>query len=83
VYGNAEEGQEAPKLFDIGVARVDLTVEAVPCDARTARLLQIAPGAPILVRERMLYDPSERPLELSFTHLRGDRAALTTSIAAP
>jgi GntR family transcriptional regulator len=72
-----------PKLFDIGGAGFPPPVAAGPGAARPARLLQIAPGAPILVRERMLYDPEDRPLELSFTHLRGDRAALTTSITGP
>jgi GntR family transcriptional regulator len=67
----------APNLYGTEVARIQTTVEAVPCDPRTARLLGIAAGAPILLRERTIIGTDNRPHELSFTHLRGDRAALS------
>jgi GntR family transcriptional regulator len=78
-FGSATPDSEEPKLFDIGVIKVETTVEAVPCDTRTARLLGITSGSPVLLRERMVYGPGGRPLELSFTHLRGDRTALKLS----
>ncbi len=56
------------------------SIEAVPCDARSARLLGVSEGAPTLFRDRVLFDEDGRPRDLSFTHLRGDRAALTADI---
>jgi GntR family transcriptional regulator len=63
-------------LYGVDAGDIELTVEAIPCDPRTAKLLGCQTGAPILVRERVLHDVDGRPRELSFTHLRGDRAAL-------
>jgi len=68
------------ELFDVEIGRVQATVEAVPSDPRTSRLLGIASGAPILLRERTVFDTEGQPRELSFTHLRGDRAALSVDI---
>jgi GntR family transcriptional regulator len=53
------------------------SIEATACDARTARLLGVAEGAPILFRDRVLYDEDGQPRDLSYSHLRGDRTALT------
>jgi GntR family transcriptional regulator len=67
------------ELFGTEIGRVETTVEAVPCEPRTGRILGLAPGAPILLRERRIFGTDDRPYELSFTHLRGDRTALFTS----
>jgi GntR family transcriptional regulator len=67
------------ELFGTDVGRVETTVEAVPCEPRTSRLLGVEPGAPILLRERLVFGADGKPHELSFTHLRGDRTALFTS----
>ncbi|MGE3619233.1 MAG: GntR family transcriptional regulator [Acidimicrobiia bacterium] len=56
-------------------------MQAVPADERTGKLLAIAPGSPVLLRQMLLHDGAGRPAELTFTHYRGDRTALTTRVA--
>ncbi len=67
------------EVFGTEIGKVETTVEAVPCEPRTSRILGLAPGAPVLLRERRVFGTDGRPYELSFTHLRGDRTALFTS----
>jgi GntR family transcriptional regulator len=77
VYAGPRSNHEALQdLFGVEAGDIELTVEAVPCDPRTGKLLGCQTGAPILVRERVVYDVDGRPRELSYTHLPGDRAAL-------
>ncbi len=64
-------------LYGKKFGHAQTTIEAVGCDARTARLLHVAEGAPMLFRDRVLFDEDGTPRDLSYTHLRGDRAALT------
>ncbi|MDF2442993.1 MAG: GntR family transcriptional regulator [Subtercola sp.] len=60
----------------IEVSRIEATVEAVNCDERTARVLGIAEGAAILVRETLVLDSEGVPRMLAYGHYRGDRVAL-------
>ncbi|HWK20275.1 MAG TPA: GntR family transcriptional regulator [Microbacteriaceae bacterium] len=55
---------------------LDVCVEAVMAEERTANLLGVRPGAPLLQREILLRDPSGTPLQLSFGQFRGDRYAM-------
>lgn len=47
-------------------------ISAVSADEETADLLNISPGAPILKRVRMVYDPGNRPVEYNTGYYRGD-----------
>jgi DNA-binding GntR family transcriptional regulator len=58
------------------VSRIEATVEAINCDERTARVLGVAEGAAILVRETLVYDADGIPKMLAYGHYRGDRVAL-------
>lgn len=49
-------------------------VEAVPCSDEEAKLLHIAPGAPLLVVSGIMYDTENRPVECGFARHRGDRS---------
>jgi GntR family transcriptional regulator len=51
-------------------------IEATTADAAVAGLLKIAPGAAILVNERILETAEGLPVEFGFTRHRGDRSFL-------
>lgn len=57
--------------------RVETVLEAVNCDAKTARLLHVADGTALLVRQDVFYGVSGVPRELAFTHYRPDKISLT------
>jgi GntR family transcriptional regulator len=61
---------------------VEATLEAVPCEGRTATLLGVCVGAPVLLHELALLDTHGLVREVSYTHYRGDRAALV-SVGSP
>lgn len=63
-------------LRSTAVSRIEATVEAINCDERTARVLGVAVGAAILVRETLVYDADGVPKMLAYGHYRGDRVAL-------
>ncbi|WP_306205360.1 GntR family transcriptional regulator [Actinoplanes sp. RD1] len=48
---------------------IEVTIEAVGADERTARLLGVEEGHPLLVRETLYRDRLERPAELHYTFL--------------
>lgn len=52
-------------------------VAAVRCEEHTAEVLRVAPGSPVLLREAAVFDVEGVAQELSYTHLRSDRIALT------
>ena len=41
------------QVFGIPLGRVVTTVDAIPCEARTSRLLDVEVGSPVLVREQL------------------------------
>jgi GntR family transcriptional regulator len=57
-------------------------IEALTADAAVARLLEIAPGAAVLLNERILGTAEGLPLEFGFTRHRGDRSYLVAAGAA-
>lgn len=63
--------------FGSPLGRVDTTIEAETCDAKTARLLKVSEGSAILVSRQVMYDDEGVPRELAFTHFRGDRIRLS------
>jgi DNA-binding GntR family transcriptional regulator len=60
----------------ISRSHIEATVEAVNCDERTAKVLGVAEGAAILVRETLMSDSNGVPKMLAYGHYRGDRVAL-------
>ncbi|MCU1690551.1 MAG: putative GntR-family transcriptional regulator [Pseudonocardiales bacterium] len=80
-----EELDKDLQSFDANFARVfgvpfggsRTTVEALPCSRRIAHLLGIEEGSPVLLRELTLLDAFGQIREISYTHFRGDRIALS------
>ncbi|MCM3922263.1 GntR family transcriptional regulator [Frankia sp. AiPs1] len=70
------------RLFGAPLGTAEAVVEAVPCEERTARLLGVEAGSPVLLREVLVRDGTGRPREVSYTHFRGDRVALS-SVTGP
>ena len=56
-----------------GPVRADYTVEAVPADPTQARLLEVAPGAPLLRARTVSRDAAGRVVEAGEMLYRGDR----------
>lgn len=65
--------------FGVPLGSWEAAMEAMACEASTARLLDVPEGMPILVRELLLRDEQGRARELSYTHYRSDRVALVCS----
>lgn len=64
--------------FELGVT--DQAVEAIVADDDTAALLDVLPGAPLMLFERLVRDHTGRPLEYAFARVRGDRIALLAQL---
>lgn len=62
--------------------RIDCNVQAVSSDERTARLLEVAPGSALLLKERLLWDADGVPRELSHTYYIASRTSLSTTTYA-
>lgn len=62
-------------LYGLTPGAVEIDVEAVACDERTARMLKIEPGAPMLMRETVIRDETGQPCLLDYSHWRGDRVS--------
>ncbi len=60
-------------------ARPTLTVEAVNADPHSAALLAAAPGAALLVVERLTRLADGRPVDLEYIRFRGDRLMPTAA----
>lgn len=59
----------------------EITVESVSADATTAKLLQIRPGAPLLLLHRLTHLEDGTPFDLETVRYRGDRCSLVTTAA--
>jgi GntR family transcriptional regulator len=62
------------------LGRADLTIEAVSADRHTAALLEVPPGAALLVAERLTCLADGRPVDLEYIRIRGDRLMLSGSL---
>jgi GntR family transcriptional regulator len=60
----------------IELGTTDQAVEAIVADTMVAALLQVRPGAPLMLFERFIRDRDGRPLEYAVARVRGDRIAL-------
>jgi GntR family transcriptional regulator len=65
------------RLFGVGLGVVEGVVEWAPAEASLAKLLKLAAGSPLLIREMLLADEHGRAREFSVTYFRGDRVSLS------
>lgn len=59
---------------------IRVVIEATTVDSRTARLLSVEEGSPLLVRETLYFDQSHQPVELHITYLDSRRASLAAVV---
>jgi GntR family transcriptional regulator len=59
---------------------IRVVIEATLVDARTARLLGVEEGSPLLVRETLYFDETHTPVELHITYLDSRRASLWATV---
>lgn len=72
--------EQAPR---VRVARSSYTVRADACDAETAALLEIEPGAPILVGEETTYSTDGTPLLVGTMSYRADAYRFQADLFRP
>jgi GntR family transcriptional regulator len=65
------------RVYGVPIGRTKITVEAVPSTSPDHDILRTGRSTPILLRTLESFDATGRPLAISFTHVRGDRIALT------
>jgi GntR family transcriptional regulator len=59
------------------LGRVEITVEALPCEPRTMRLLGLREPVTMLVKEHVMYDVDGVPQDVSYAHYRADRVSFS------
>lgn len=59
-------------LFGAPLGVTETVLEALPCEARTAKLLGIAEGSPVLSREQLFRDGAGVPREFRCGYFRAD-----------
>jgi GntR family transcriptional regulator len=62
-------------VFGLPLGHVQSTVEAVPLDTRSSRILGVPVGSTSLVKEQILYDTAGTPQEFAYAHYRADRVS--------
>jgi GntR family transcriptional regulator len=65
------------RTYGVGMGSVESSVEALPCEAQTARVLGIEEGAPVLVKEMVLRDVYDRARGICYIHYRGGAVSLS------
>ncbi len=68
------------RTYGVPPGQVACTVQAVACDQPTAKLLDVATGSTLLLRERRLFDAAGVARELSYCYYVASRVALTTVV---
>lgn len=61
-------------------ARADYLLQAIPAEARHADVLEVVPGAPLLMASARTFEESGRAIELSLSIFRGDRYRFRASL---
>jgi GntR family transcriptional regulator len=73
----AEPGDDLPKSFErhfgMPLLRASTSVEALVGDANTCAALGLAPAAPLLLSEKVLYDTDDVPRELQYIYYAASR----------
>ena len=71
------------QLLEMQVKRADVGIVACSADADESRLLDVAPGSPVLVMERVSYGADERALECSRFTIRPENYRFCLSVHGP
>jgi GntR family transcriptional regulator len=71
------------KVLGFPIAYAERRIEATVADPTITVQLNVELGHPIMLLEQLLWGPDHRPLELSFSRVRGDRYVLTTLVRPP
>jgi len=67
--------------YGIKVYQAQQSLEAVSATEFEAELLEVDPGAPLMLERRQAFDPDSRPVEYGQDLYRGDRFRFVTEIA--
>jgi len=67
--------------FGVRIVRADESIRALPADAKTAKLLQVPPGTPLLCVDRVTFTYGDRPVEFRRGLYRTDRHVYRNSLA--
>lgn len=65
------------RTLGVELGMAELCIEAVAADAATAQLLDVTPGSPLLLVNRLARLVDGRPVDFEFVRYRGDRLSLT------
>lgn len=65
-------------LYGAELGSSQSTFEAIRCEPRTASVLGIAEGSPVLLAETVVRDVDAVARELSYTYYRGDRVSVSS-----
>jgi GntR family transcriptional regulator len=65
------------------LGQAELSIEATTADRSAADALEVAPGSPLLLVERLTRLEDGRPVDLEFLRLRGDRISLRGTTRRP
>jgi GntR family transcriptional regulator len=63
--------------YGVEMGSVESSVEALPCEPQTARVLKVPEGSPVLVKEMILRDRSDRARGICYIHYRGGSVSLS------
>jgi GntR family transcriptional regulator len=66
-------------IFGLALGYVQSTVEAVPLDSRSSRILDVPVGSTSLVKEQTFYDVAGTPQEFGYAHYRADRVSFVVN----
>jgi GntR family transcriptional regulator len=66
-------------VYDRPFGRMETWIDAVGADERTARILNIAPGAVLLVRDQVLSDVDGNIHEYAYAHYRADMVSFRSA----
>ncbi|NJN81009.1 MAG: GntR family transcriptional regulator [Caldilineaceae bacterium] len=69
--------------YGVEVSRAEQSLEAAPATSYEADLLQVSPGAPLMLERRVGFDQAGQPVETAKDLYRGDRFRFVTEIALP
>jgi GntR family transcriptional regulator len=67
--------------YGISVTRARQSLEPVVAAEYEAELLQVNPGAPLMLEQRLSFDQDDQPIEYGNDLYRGDRFRFVTEIA--
>ena len=67
--------------YEVSVTQARQSLEAVIATEYEAGLLQVQPGAPLMLERRSAFDPSGQPVEHGRDLYRGDRFRFVTETA--